>query len=293
MDWTSVRARAVRARVADWWAGAWRWVLLAAGAALAVYFCSDRGIAERGLRRPAAIALLVIGVVLTGQHADGDRAHGDARALRRRSGPDSAGGDLSVSDVALAAAFGTAVLLATPLQPPDAPAAVAEPLLPVRDAVHGHREPATPRTRSSGSTRGCWSPARWSSAGLSAGPGYARAALTLMIGRACVIAVGTIVTGRPPVRCTGTSQRRVSRRGRCRCTRTSPGTAMAFAAIIAYVQPVVGRSVEAVDAAGVLAAGRRDRDDPVAAGDHRADRRDPRRRRRGGGDGTLAACSAR
>ena len=44
MNSTSIRARAVRARIAEWWANVWRWMLLAAGTALGVYLLLDRGV---------------------------------------------------------------------------------------------------------------------------------------------------------------------------------------------------------------------------------------------------------
>ena len=90
---------------------------------------------------PAAIALLVIGAAVTSSKPMAIALMAmPALFVVQRVG--LGGSELSVSDVVLAAAFGTAVLLGTrPVQPTDAAAALAEPLLPVHDAVHGHREP--------------------------------------------------------------------------------------------------------------------------------------------------------
>ena len=60
MDSTSVRARAVRARLAEWWAGAWRWMLLAAGTAIGVYLLLDRGISNGVTTAPMTSAPMAI-----------------------------------------------------------------------------------------------------------------------------------------------------------------------------------------------------------------------------------------
>ncbi|MDR2999347.1 MAG: O-antigen ligase family protein [Microbacterium sp.] len=99
----------LRARVPEWWAGAWRWALFAVGLVIAVYLFLDRGISG-GVIAAAAIACLVIGAALT-------RAEPMAIALMATPAlfiVERVGlgvGDLTVSDVALAAAFGTAILL--------------------------------------------------------------------------------------------------------------------------------------------------------------------------------------
>ena len=165
-----------------------------AGAALAVYILLDQGVsngvddgASRSARSssarcspssmPMAIALMAM----------------PALFIVERVG--LGGSDLSVSDVALAAAFGTAVLLGKrPYSRPLRATALAQPLVPVRDAVHGHRQPlhsehgrVVPRVA-----------AHLRRARRRMGSGRARAtrgcALTLIVGAACVIAVGTIVT---------------------------------------------------------------------------------------------------
>ncbi len=55
---SSVRAQSIRDRIAEWWANAWRWVLMAAGAALAIYLLLER--VQNGSIAAGALALLVI-----------------------------------------------------------------------------------------------------------------------------------------------------------------------------------------------------------------------------------------
>ncbi|WP_448710970.1 O-antigen ligase family protein [Microbacterium profundi] len=100
---------AALSRLADLWAGVWRWVLFAAGVALGGYLLLDRGVAN-GVVTAAAIGVFVIGAVLTASKPM-------ALALIATPGLfmveriGLGGGDLTVSDAALAAAFGTAVFL--------------------------------------------------------------------------------------------------------------------------------------------------------------------------------------
>jgi hypothetical protein len=105
----SVRAQLWRGRIAQWWAGAWRWFLMALGTAIGVYLLLDRGI-QNGAVSAAAIGGLVIGVVLTGSRPMAIALIATpALFVSQRVG--FGAGDLSVSDVALAAAFGTCLLL--------------------------------------------------------------------------------------------------------------------------------------------------------------------------------------
>lgn len=98
-----------RSRLSDWWAGAWRWVLMAAGAVGAVYVVLDQGVANAPMLA-FAIAALMVGVVLTASIplAIALMAMPILFIAERVA---LGGGDLSMSDAALAAAFGTAVLL--------------------------------------------------------------------------------------------------------------------------------------------------------------------------------------
>lgn len=98
-----------RDRAGEWWSGAWRWTLLAVGAAVAVYLLLERGVGN-SVVAALALAVLVVGASIT---------RSVSMAVPLMATPllfvtariGATGGDLSVSDVALAAAFGTAVLL--------------------------------------------------------------------------------------------------------------------------------------------------------------------------------------
>lgn len=98
-----------RERVAEWWAGAWRWALIAAGAVIAAYVILDRGVQNPSMAA-VAIAVLVIGASVTASQpmAIALMALPGLFVVQRIG---LGGGDLSVSDVALAAAFGTTILL--------------------------------------------------------------------------------------------------------------------------------------------------------------------------------------
>ncbi len=109
MGSTSMRALRWRERLAEWWANLWRWVLLAAGAAAAAYIVLNQGL-ENATMTAFAIAGLVIGAVLTSSVPLAIALMAmPALFIVQRVG--LGGGDLSVSDFALAAAFGCAVLL--------------------------------------------------------------------------------------------------------------------------------------------------------------------------------------
>ncbi|WP_341975721.1 O-antigen ligase family protein [Microbacterium sp. LWO13-1.2] len=96
-------------RLRDWWAGVWRWVLFAGGVAAGGYLLLDRGIAN-GVVTAAAIGAFLIGAVLTASKPMAIALMATPALFiveRIGIGP----GDLTVSDAALAAAFGTAVFL--------------------------------------------------------------------------------------------------------------------------------------------------------------------------------------
>lgn len=110
MSSTTTRREIWRERIVDWWANAWRWVLMAVGAMAAVYILLDQGI-ENGAMTAVAVAALVVGAAVTGSQPLAIALISmPGLLIVQRVG--LGGGDLSVSDVALAAAFGTAVLLA-------------------------------------------------------------------------------------------------------------------------------------------------------------------------------------
>lgn len=105
----SARDQRWRTVVAEWWAGAWRWVLMAAGMVIVVYLLLDRNV-PNGAATAAAVAGLIVGVVLTGSKPMAIALMATpALFITQRMGLGAGG--LSVSDVALAAGFGTAVLL--------------------------------------------------------------------------------------------------------------------------------------------------------------------------------------
>lgn len=106
---TSARAEIWRERIADLWANMWRWVLMAFGAVTAIYLLLEQGV-QNGSMLAIVIAVFVIGAALSGSKPLAIALLGMPLLLiPQRIG--IGGGDLSVSDAALAAAFGAAVLL--------------------------------------------------------------------------------------------------------------------------------------------------------------------------------------
>lgn len=106
---SSVRANEWLARVADAWSYSWRWVLAAAGAVAAIWIVLDRA-GSNAMATAVAVAALIIGVVLTFSKPLAIALMA-MPALFVSQRVALGGGDISASDVALAAAFGTAVLL--------------------------------------------------------------------------------------------------------------------------------------------------------------------------------------
>ena len=109
MSSTSTRGEIWRERIADWWADAWRWVLAAFGAVAVTYFMLERGIVG-GAMFAVVIGAFVIAAALTTSKPLAIALFAmPGLLIAQRIG--LGGGDLSVSDAALAAAFGTALLL--------------------------------------------------------------------------------------------------------------------------------------------------------------------------------------
>ena len=106
MAFTRASARAL---LADFWANLWRWLLFAVATLLAVYFLLERAL-EDGVTTAVALAVVVIGVVITPRHP---------MALPLLAVPGAfvtarvsfGGADLTVSDLAIAIGFFTVVLL--------------------------------------------------------------------------------------------------------------------------------------------------------------------------------------
>ena len=109
MSSTTERRAIWHHRIVDWWAGTWRWVLLAFGAVTVTYLLLDRG-AQGGAMLAIVIAALVVAASLTGSKPLAIALFAvPGLLISQRIG--IGGGDLSVSDAALAAAFGSALLL--------------------------------------------------------------------------------------------------------------------------------------------------------------------------------------
>ena len=99
----------VRLRAKEFWADAWRWCLFALGVAFAVYLLLDRSVPNGGVAA-AVVAFLAVGAVLTSAEPLAIALMATPAVLvTERLG--LGGVDLTVSDVALAAALGSAILL--------------------------------------------------------------------------------------------------------------------------------------------------------------------------------------
>ena len=105
----SARGQRWRLAVAEWWAGAWRWVLMAGALFVVVRLLLDANGAN-SVVMAVALSALVVGVVLTSSKPMAIALIATP-ALFVTQRLDAAGADISASDVALLAGFGTAVLL--------------------------------------------------------------------------------------------------------------------------------------------------------------------------------------
>ena len=189
----TAHAQRWRAIAVDWWAGAWRWLLMAAGMAIGVYLLLDRHV-PNGAATAAAVAGLVVGVVLTGSKPMAIALMATpALFITQRLGLGAGG--LSVSDVALAAGFGTAVLLGdTHFSRPLRMLLWGNLLYQFATLFTVIVNPQTANTIEwfhawlliSGALILGWALGRG---------GYARTALRLMVFATLVLAVGTIITG--------------------------------------------------------------------------------------------------
>lgn len=230
---TAARGLVWRQRLADLWAGMWRWILMAAGTALGAYFILDRGL-HNGALAAAALGVLVIGVVATSSAPMAIPLIAmPALLVSERVG--IGGGDLSVSDVALAAAFGTCVLLG---QRPFSGAlrgmlwanlvyqfatlftVIVNPF-PANTVEWFHAWLLV-----SGALVVGWSVAR---------AGYARAALNLMLIAAMVIAAGTFLTAL--LQFAAGDFREVYPAYPFPMHKNFAGTVMAFVALVVFVNP--------------------------------------------------------
>lgn len=109
MTSTNTRRELWRERIADLWANAWRWVLAAFGAVAATYFILERGVLGGAMFAIVVGALVIAAALTTSTPLAIALFAMPGLLISQRIG--LGGGDLSVSDAALAAAFGTALLL--------------------------------------------------------------------------------------------------------------------------------------------------------------------------------------
>ncbi|MRX43683.1 O-antigen ligase family protein [Agromyces kandeliae] len=226
--------RAIRhLRIAEWWAGAWRWVVMAFGAVVVVYLLLDRG-AQGGAVLAVVLAALVVAASLTGSKPLAIALFAvPGLMIPQRIG--IGGGDLSVSDAALAAAFGTALLLG------QRPYSVPLRRLLMLNLVYQFATLLTVLANPYLANTIEWVHA-WMlvSGALIVGwalgaAGYARLALSLIVFTACILAGITLIQA--------LSQYAVGNLGPAAPAWPIPmhknfvGTVCAFAAVVAYLNP--------------------------------------------------------
>jgi hypothetical protein len=233
MTLSTARALVWRTRIADSWANIWRWVLLAAGAVLSAYFLLEQGV-QNGIYTAGAIALLVIGASVT-QNKPMAIALMALPALFIVERVGLGGVVLSVSDVVLAAAFGTAVLLGT--RPYSRPLRQLLWLNLFYQFTTLFTVIVNPYAANTVEWFHAWlllSGALVVGWALGRG-GHARLALLLIVGTACVIAVGTLITGL--IQYASGDFGAVYPLVPLPMHKNFAGTAMAFAAVVAYANP--------------------------------------------------------
>jgi O-antigen ligase len=206
---------------------------MAAGAALGIYFLLDRGISN-GVVSAAAIGVLVIGVVLTRRTPMAIPLLAvPALFVVERVGLGA--GDLTVSDVALAAAFGTALLLGKrPYSKPLRALLWLNLFYQFTTLFTVIVNPQAANTIEwfhawlliSGALIMGWALGR---------AGYAKTTLSLIIVAGCVIAVGTVFTAL--FQFAHGDFAAVYPAWPWAMHKNFAGTAMSFAAIIAYLRP--------------------------------------------------------
>lgn len=226
--------RGARSRMAQLWADAWRWCLFAGGVVFAVYLLLDRGI-PNGAVMASAIAVLVVGVVLTSAEPLAIALMATpALLITERLGV--GGVDLTVSDAALAAALGTAVLLGRHDYSPPMKAMLWANLgyqfatvftVIVNPYPQNTVEWVHAWVLISGALIAGWTIGR---------AGHARLALILILAAAVVIAAGTFGTGIVQA-VSGEPFRAVYPTWPWPMHKNFAGGMLGFAAFIAYVNP--------------------------------------------------------
>lgn len=228
-----MRLKSIRDRFIEWWAGAWRWVLMAAGAAIAVFLLLGQNTAF-GVATAGALAGLVVAAAITVRVPLAIALMAmPALFIPQRAG--LGGADLSVSDLALVAAFGAAILLGN--------RAYSRPVRQLLwlNIIYQFSTLFTVIVVPYAANTVEWFHA-WMlvSGALIVGwalgrGGYARFALLLMVAAGCALAVGTVLTAIPAFA-----------RGEfgpvypqlpIPVHKNFAGTAMAFSAVIAYLNP--------------------------------------------------------
>ena len=236
MGRSSTRALLWRDRVGEWWANTWRWVAMAAGVVIAAYLLLSQGQGNT-VALAGTISLLVIGAAMT-------RSTPLAIALIAVPGlfiveRIGGGSGLSVSDAALAAGFGTALLLGNrqygrPLRAMLVLNLIYQFATIFTVIVNPYAANTTEWFHAwllvSGALIMGWALGRG---------GHGRLALLLAVGAACVIAVGTIGTG--ALQYAAGDFAGVYPRWPFEMHKNAAGTMMAFAALVAWVQDLPGR----------------------------------------------------
>lgn len=225
--------RPLRGVLADWWADAWRWSILAAGTVVAIYVVLDRA-ASGALVTGIALAALIVGVVLTMSKPLAIALMAmPALFVAQRAG--LGGGDISASDVALAAAFGTAVLLGHRPYSRELRAMLWFNLgyqfatlltVIVNPFMQNTVEWFHAWLLISGALIVGWALGR---------AGYAKWAFTAMLVTGCILAAGTVVSG--VLQYAGGNFGPVYPQIPWAMHKNFVGTALAFVALIAYVHP--------------------------------------------------------
>ncbi|WP_400997721.1 O-antigen ligase family protein [Agromyces sp. GXQ0307] len=220
-------------RTVEWWSGAWRWVLYAFAAVAATYFLLDRG-AQGGAMFAIVIAAFVIAASLTTSKPLAIALFAmPGLMISQRIG--IGGGDLSVSDAALAAAFGTAVLLGE--RPYSTPVRRILWLNLMYQFATLFTVIVNPYVANTFEWFHAW---LLVSGALIVGwavgaAGYARTALSLLVFTACVIAVVTLVHAAAQY-ATGNFGP-VAPAWPIPMHKNFVGTVFAFAAIVVYINP--------------------------------------------------------
>ncbi len=232
MTRSRLRAEPLRQRLAAWWADTWRWVLAAVGAVVATLLLLRTGGDDPLLA--TALAALVVGAALTASVPMAIALMSvPALFVVERIG--WSGVDLAVSDAALAAGFGTAVLLAT------RPFSRELRLLLLFNGVYQFATLITVVVNPYQQNAVEWFHA-WLliSGALVLGwalgrAGYARLAFRLLVGAACVIAVGTLIAA--VIQYAHADFGAVYPTWPFAMHKNFAGCAMAFAALVVYVNP--------------------------------------------------------